>query len=763
MMAKAEQEQRSTARKHEVVGISVPKLDSWQKVTGEAKFGADIHLPGMLHGKILRSKYPHARIMNIDTAGAEKLPGVKAVVTWRDAPDIPIGFYTDDWRLFAKDKVHYMGDVVAAVAATDPELAAEACELIRVEYEELPGVFDPFEALKPGATLIHENVPENIACRRRIRKGDPDQVFQKAAYIFEDTFQTQMVDHCPIETHVAVAQWDSNGRLVIWSSTQAPFNNRMTLARGLQIPMNKLRIIATNIGGAFGGKQELMVEPSCALLAKKSGFPVRIVVDREEEFTASTVRHPFHLTYKTAVDAKGKILARKINIVQDLGAYNDLGEGVLRYATLMATGPYRIDHVWIDAIGVYTNTTVGGVMRGVGVPQVCFAGESQLDMIANKIGVDPYDIRMLNALQDGDSTANGQECISIGIRETLKRIREESGYQSKTKRKNHGFGLASMIYTCGAGGRHDYSSAVVKMNEDATVVVMTGAPDVGQGARTTLAQIAAQQIGVNYEDVWVDQPDTDVSPVDLFGANASRITYIAGNAVKNAAEEVTKKILAAAANKWEAREDDLEIIEGRVFVKGGGEPLGSLKELVMEMHRPLAQPIVGSGTYHSTAVPMDPQTGQGHVVDIYLFATQLAEVEVDPETGLVKVLNIWSAHDVGRAINPQNIEGQIEGGIQMGLGFALTEEIVLDNGKTLNPSFTDYKLFTSADMPKIKPLIVEVSEPLGPFGARGVGEATTIPTAGAVANAVYDAIGARIKELPLSPEKVLTAIKEMET
>jgi len=759
-VSRSEQAKGTSERKHEVLGSSLPRIDSWQKVTGEAKFGADIYLPGMLHGKILRSGYPHARILEIDTSRAERHPGVKAVITWRDAPDIKIGMYTDDWRFFAKEKVLYMGDVVAAVAAVDPDIATEAAELIRVEYEELPPIFDPFEAMRPEAVLIHEDVPGNIACRRRIRKGDPDEIFARAEYVFEDSYQTQMVDHCPIEPHVAVAQYDSSGKLVIWSSTQAPFNNRMILSRGLRIPMNRLRIITTNIGGAFGGKQELMAEPSCALLAKKSGCPVKITMDRREEFTGSSVRHPYSLAYKTAVDSNGKILARKIKIVEDLGAYNDLGEGVLRYATLMATGPYSIDHVWVDGIGVYTNKQVGGVMRGVGVPQVCFAGESQLDMIAKEIGIDPYDIRMINALKDGDITANGQECISIGIRETLRRVWEESGYESRVKRKNHGYGLASMMYTCGGAGRHDYSGAVVKINEDATVMVMTGAPDVGQGARTVMAQIAAQELGVKYEDVWVDQPDTDLSPTDLYGANASRMTYIAGNAVKIAASEAKKEILEGASRKWEAAEEDLEIIQGRIYVKGVPEPLGTLRNLVMELHRPQGQTIIGKGSYHTTGVPMDPETGQGHVVDLYLFATQLAEVEVDPETGLVKVLNVWSAHDVGKAINPSNLEGQVEGGIQMGLGFALTEEIVLDQGETLNPSFLDYRMFTSADMPRIKPIIVEVPEPLGPFGARGIGEATTIPTAGAIANAVSDAVGIRIKELPLSPERVLTAIKE---
>ena len=656
--------------------------------------------------------------------------------------------------------MRYLGDVVAAVAAIDPDIATEALDLIEVDYEELPAVFDPLEALSAEAPLIHEMFPGNMGARRRIRKGDPNRIFEKAELVFEDTFKTQMVDHCQIEPHAAVVDVDLSGKLTIWANTQAPFNNRVLLSRALQIPMNKIRIITTHVGGAFGGKQDLMVEPACALLARKTGRPVKMVIDRREEFIASTVRHPFVMTYKTAVNSQGKILARKIDLIQDFGAYNSLGEGVLRYATLMAAGPYRIDDLWIDSIGVYTNQQVGCVMRGVGVPQVCFAGESQLDRIATRSGSIPIIFSMINAVEDGDKAADGQELVSIGYRETLMRTREESGYQWRSGRKNHGFGIASMIYTCGGAGRHDSSGAIVKLNEDGTAVVLTGTPDVGQGSRTTLAQIAAEELGMNYEDFWIDQPDTDLSPVDLYGANATRITYVAGNAVKAAAADVKAQLLRRAAEKWGIEEGNIEFAKGDVFEKGNPEPLGKLKEMVAEMHRPFGITIIGKGSYHTTGVPLDPETGQSHVVDLFLFATQIAEVEVDPETGLVRVLNIWSAHDVGKAVNPMNVEGQIEGGIQMGLGFGLTEEIVREKGKTLNPSFLDYKLFTAADMPKIKPIIVEVPEPLGPFGARGIGEATTIPTAAAIANAVFNAVGVRMKELPMTPERILRGIKE---
>lgn len=746
--------------RHQIVGSPVQKLDSLQKVTGEAKYGADINLPRMLYGKILRSKHAHARIVSINTRKAERLPGVKGVVTWIDAPDVLIGMYENDRRIFAKEKVRFMGDTVAAVAATDQDVAEEALKLIEVEYEKLPEVFNPLEAMAPGAPLVHDEYPGNVGAKRTIRKGDTNNVFKMAEFVFEDTYKTQMVEHCPMETHAAVAECDLSGKVTIWSNSQAPFNNRVLLARALQMPMNKLRIITTNIGGAFGGKQDLMTEPACVLLAKKTGRPVKIVIDRKEEFTASTVRHPLIMTYKTAVTREGRILARQIKIIQDFGAYSDLGEGVLRYAALMSAGPYRIDNIWIDAIGVFTNQQVGSTMRGVGVPQTCFAGESQLDMIATEIGVDPYHIRMINGLHEGDTTANGQKLVNVGYQETLSKAKNECGLRWRKNKKNHGLGMASFIYTCGAAGRHDYSSAIVRLNEDGTVVVLVGTPDVGQGSRTVLAQIAAQELGVRYEDVSIDLPDTDRSPVDLYGANASRITYVAGNAVKEAAGEAKEQILQGASEKWGIQTRDLMIVQSEVFRKGDPEPVGLLKDLIAEMHRPLGQTIIGKGSYHTKGFPMDPETGQTYVGDYFIFGTQIAEVEVDPRTGLVKVLNIWAAHDVGKAVNPTNVEGQIEGGIHMGLGFGLTEEIVREKGDTLNPSFLEYKIFTAPDMPNIKSIIVEVPEPLGPFGARGLGEATTIPTAAAIANAVFNAVGVQFKELPLSAERVLAGLKK---
>ena len=747
--------------KFQAIGVSVPKLDALEKVTGKARYTGDIYPDHMLYGSILRSPYPHAKIHRINAKKAEKLPGVKAVVTWKDAPDTLIGFYQDDYRLFAKDKVRQIGDVVAAVAATDTDICAEALELIDVEYEELTGVFDPIEALSPDAPLVHDSFPGNIGAKTRIRKGgDIVKAFERAEFVFEDTFKTQMVEHCSIEAHMSVAEFDSSGKFTIYSTSQSLFNARLTLHRALQVPMSKIRIINKNVGGGFGGKHDVMLDAYSALLSKKSGCSVKIEGSREEEFIASTVRHPMITTYKTALNREGRILAQQIKIVLDFGAYNDIGEGVLRYATVMSPGPYKIEHVWVDGIGVYTNQQTGGAMRGIGVPQVCFASESQIDMIADRIGIDPYQLRIINAVGDGDTAATGQEFVGIGYKETLRRAKEESGYQWKPGKKRRGFGMASMIYACGAAGRHDFSSAVVRANEDGTFVVLTGTPDFGQGSRTTLAQIAAQEIGARFEDVWVDQPDTEISPVDLYGAAATRITYVAGNAVLSAAAEVKRQILKGASEKWEACEEDLIIQQGNVYVKGHPKTLGSLRELIMEMHRPLGETIIGNGSYHTKGFALDPQDGQTNVVDLFVFGTQIAEVEVDTETGKVKVLNVWAAHDVGKAVNPVNVEGQIEGGVQMGLGYALTEEIIREKGKTLNPSFLDYKMFTAPDMPQIHPIIIEVPEPLGPFGARGIGEPTTIPTAPAVANAVFDAVGVRVKDIPLTPERVLEELKK---
>lgn len=757
-------ENQSVDQECYIVGEPYQRLDATEKVTGIAKFGDDIKIPQMLYGRILRSCHAHAKILNIDTSEAEKLSGVKMVITNKDFPDIIYGMYQDDQRIFARDKVNYYGEAIAAVAAEDPDIAQLAIDLINVKYEKLPVVLNPEEAIRKGAYQIHKKYKGNIAAKRKIRKGDVNKAFQKADYIFENTYTTSMVDHVPIETHVAVAESDPSGFVTIWSPTQAPFNNRFLLSRILQIPMNKIRIIQTSIGGAFGGKQELMAEPAAVILAKKTKRPVKVICDRVEEFTASTVRHPFKMIYKTGVSKEGKILTRKIKLIQDCGAYNDLGEGVLRYATIMAAGPYCIDHVWIDGYLVYTNKNIGGVMRGVGVPQVCFAGECQLDLIARKLKIDPLDLRLKNALKNRDISPNGQKMIGIGYVETLEMIKDKIK-NIKIKRKNpkdknlvRGFGISSMMYSCSGAGRHDYNSAIVKFNEDGTAIVLTGTPDVGQGSRTILAQIAAEELGLNYEDVWTSMADTAYSPVDMYGANASRISYMAGNAVRNAARDVKEQIFEYLIQSDRVKQEEIVFKKGWVYLKGKKQI--EIKELVKKIFRPDGKPLIGRGSHNTLSEHMNPIDGLNNTVDIFLFATGAAEVEVDLNTGTVKVIKIWAAHDVGKAINPLNIEGQIEGGIGQALGFALCEKVIHDSqGIVMNPSFLDYKIFTSLDMPEIIPLIVEVPEPKGPYGVRGVGESTTIPGAASIANAIFDATDIVVDTLPMTPEYIYHKLK----
>lgn len=744
-----------------ILGISYPKVDAADKVTGQAKYTADLRMDRMLHGKILRSHHPHANILSINTEKAERLPGVKAVLTWKDAPDLVFGFYQKDSRIFAKEKVRVEGDVIAAVAATDRDIAEAACQLIEVEYEVLPVVSDPFEAMKQGSILVHDGYENNIAAKTRLRKGDPTDSFEKAAFVFEDTFKTQGVEQVPMEPHMSLANYEPSGKFTIYTPSMAPFNCRLLLHKVLQVPTSKIRVVNPHIGGGFGGKHDIMLDPYTALLSKKSGRPVMIEGTREEEFSASTIRHPVTSTIKTAVTAEGKILARQIKLTLDYGGYSDIGEAVMRYATAMGAGPYNIDHVWVDGKAVYTNNNTGGSMRGIGLPQICFAGESQIDMIANRLGIDPYEMRMLNAVENGDISANGQKFAGIGYKETLKKAKEVSGIQWNPGKKKRGFGMASLIYSCGAGGRKDYSSAVITANEDGTFIVQSGAPDCGQSSKTTLAQLAAETIGARMEDICMTQPDTDTSPPDLYGAAATRITFVAGNAVVAAAKDVRAQILSRASDKWDVPESELSIEQGKIFTaRGNYKLLGTLGDLIMEMHHPMGLTIIGKGSFHTNGEPLDPIDGQSPIIDVFLFGTQVAEVEVDTETGKVDVINIWAAHDVGKVINPTNLEGQVEGGIQNALGFALTEEIMCKEGRTKNASFVDYKMFIAPDMPKIHTIPVENPEPLGPCGARGVAEPATIPTAPAIANAVFDAIGVRVQQLPLTPERVLTEIQK---
>ncbi|HLB12598.1 MAG TPA: xanthine dehydrogenase family protein molybdopterin-binding subunit [Dehalococcoidia bacterium] len=753
-----------------VVGKALARVDGVRKATAQFTYGTDFKLPGMLYGKVLRSPYPHARILSIDTSQAEALPGVKAVVTGKDSPEALYGSRINDLPPLARDKVRYIGEPVAAVAAVDERTAAKALGLVQVEYQELPAVFDPRAAMQPGAPIVHENLGSyqrnaaqcypvpgtNILNHMKVRHGDVEAGFAQADFIFEDSFTTQAQQHCCIEPHAAVCQVGLEGKATVWTSTQNPYKVRSETAAALGIPASRARVIATQAGGGFGGKSRARVEAHGVLLARKSGRPVKIVMTRHEVFTATTTRHPSHIRIKTGVKADGTLVAREVEVILDGGAYGEAGEIVSWEVGQGAAGPYRIPHVKVDAYEIYTNKVPAGAMRGFGWPQIMWASESQMDVIAQKLGLDPLEIRLRNAVEEGSISATGEVLHSVGLVECLRKAAEAIGWdEDRPPYRGRGIACVTKISVPFLG-----SSAFVKINEDGRIGLLTSATDIGQGSDTVLAQICAEEMGVGLSDVEVAVPDTDTTPPDM-GVIASRITFHVGNAIRLAAADARSQVLALAADMLEASAEDLEIAEGKVFVRGSPERALALAQVATAAYYQKGGPILGRGSFlDEDLVPTDRETGQSPKPSPYIkYGATAVEVEVDPETGMVKVTKMASAHDCGRAINPLLLNGQIEGGAATGLGFALWEEMVFDGGRITNPSFMDYRIPSTVEVPAIHPIIVEAPHKAGPFGAKGAGEASTIGVAGAVGNAIYDAVQVRIVDLPLTWERVLAAIE----
>lgn len=756
----------------QVVGTRVPRIEARGKVTGKFLYGTDVKIHGMLYGKVLRSSFAHARILHVDTSAAEKLLGVKAVVTGSDLTE-RYGVALQDQPCYCSDKVRYIGDPVAGVAAVDIDTANEALGLIRVEYEELTPVFDPEKAMEPGAPLVHERLGEyvhhpsyfpvtgtNICNHFALRKGDIEEGFRQSDLVLEETYTTQRVQHCALEPHVSMAQF-SQGQATIWSSTQNPHTIRREMARILGLPINRVRVIATGIGGAFGSKTSPKVEPLALALAMKvkNHQPVKITLTREEEFYAtSVVRHPSIITIKAGVRRDGTLLALQSRVIFDTGAYADVGPVVARSAGMAMTGPYRVPNVSGDAYCVYTNNPISGAFRGFGVPQVMWAMDSHMDALALGIGMDPLELRLKNALEEGDVSATGQVLHSVGIKECIRQASAGIEWSRKSGRyRGKGMGtLYKMTQTPSS------SSAIVKVSEDGSVDVLSSTVDMGQGSSTILAQIVAEELGADMASIRVIAPDTDVTPFD-HGTASSRSTFHMGNAVRVAAAEARKQLLETASEIIEARPEDLEIRNGLIFVRGTAGPALPIAQVPMGLSYEKGKPIIGHGTYTvPEATPLDRETGQGgdYSVIFWLYGAQAVEVEVDIATGIVTVLKVVAAHDLGRVINPLNVEQQIEGGILTGIGFALTEELVLRAGKPINANFIDYRVPTSMDFPEMKSIFVEAPHRDGPYGAKGVGEPAIAPTAPAIGNAVFDAIGIRIRDLPITPEKILRALKE---
>ncbi len=766
LQRKEREREANNVSQYSVIGKSLPRLGVEELVTGKAKFSIDVKLPGMLWGKILRSPYHHARILNIDTAQAERLPGVKAVVTAADVPGEPRTVISPQVPPLAKDKVRYMGEPVAGVAAIDEYVAAEALDLIKVEYEELPAVFDMEEAMKPGAPQIHD-VEHNTAVHFDIARGDVEDGFAQADFVAEGRFVTPPQNHVCMEPQNCMASFDASGRLTIHSQQTSIFWARSDVAKVMNMPENQVRVIQSmTSGGHFGSGNATPRRHFIApLLARKAWLPVKIVNTREEEFTATYPMMPVIIEVKIGVKRDGTIIAKKTRVIGDSGSYfSIIALSILSVAMMRHESLYKFNNLKTEALLVYTNRVPTCSMRGFGNQVGHFALESIMDQLAEGIGMDPAEIRLKNAIKTGDTSVHGWVIRSGGLTECIQKSTNSAGWKAKRAAKQpegtkkRGIGMGCAIHVCGmkVAGQSWGCGALVKINDDGTANLLTGEGDCGQGARTLLAQICAEELGVPLEDVWASLADTDFSPYGA-GPLSSRTTATAGNAVRLAAADAKRQLLQAAAEKLEVKVEELEAKDRKIFVRSDPEKAVSYAEAAMGMNY---RPIIGRGIFIPAQSGSDVRTWYGDSATSYSFTGQVVEVEVDTETGEVKFLSLTGAYDLGRAINPSAAEGQAEGGAAFAMGYAMTENLEPEKGKIVSTQFTDYKVPTTLDMPEVKPILVETDDPVCPFGAKGIGEIVGVPTAAAIANAIYNAVGIRITELPITPEKVLRALQE---
>jgi xanthine dehydrogenase molybdenum-binding subunit len=751
------------------IGKRLRKKDGREKVTGRAIYGQDLVLPRMLAGKILYSPYPHAKIRSIDTRKAKRVPGVRVILTGDDIPDIRIGFIKDNMPI-NKGIVRWAGDEIAAVAAESEEAAEEALALIDVEYEELPAVFTPAEALAEGAPILHEGRQSNRIDEicRTYRQGDIEEGFAKSDIVLEETFHLQHMQHCTMGTYFCAASFDASGRLTVWSPTQVPFILQRDLADAMGINGRDIRILQPTIGGAFGKALDMYAfEVITVLLAQKAARPVKIVFTREEEFSIACKRQAAQITLKHGVTKDGLLMARKVDILMNAGAY--VSWGPLSSWTMVQTfgSFYKVPHIDFACTPVYTNMPICGSMRGYGNPQAHFALESQMDMLAEELGMDAVEFRKINANEPYKTTEQGIGITSCGYIECLDAASEGIGWKEKRGKqtsqmpnKVRGIGLAGMWHVGGGSRiyRSDGCGAIVKIDDFGNVFLLTGASEIGQGSDTSLCQIVADVLGVPYDRISLVNNDTDVTPWDV-GCHASRTTFIGGNAALFAARDARNQLLEAASEVFEILPGDLDIYDGVVFPKDAPSKGMPFEKVVRRKHfQSGGDLIIGKGFYDPPTTLLSPKDSHGNVSAAYTFASQAVEVEVDTETGQVTVINASVAHDIGKTINPVGLEGQIEGGVVMGLGYALFEESEIEEGRVINPTFADYHLPTSLDAPPLEIEMVETDDPEGPFGAKGIGECASIALAPAIANAIYDAVGVRVYSLPMTPEKVYQAI-----
>ncbi|MBM3242497.1 xanthine dehydrogenase family protein molybdopterin-binding subunit [Candidatus Poribacteria bacterium] len=718
--------------KYAVVGKRVTRPDAVSRVTGEAVYAEDVYLPGMLYGALLRSPHPHARILRIDTAKAEKLAGVKAVITARS--DI----HPSAGSVFARDEVLYSGQKVAAVAAVDKYIAQQAVNLIEVEYEILPAVFDVMESIKMDAPVIHESRhPDmnNICSHSRKERGDIEQGFSQADIIVENRFDVAIAHQSYLEPHACVADVDSAGKLTVWTTTQGQFGVRSGLANLLKMPVSDVRVVGTQVGGGFGGKNALLLEPTAAMLAMATECPVKLVMSRQDELVDARPGPGCVVNIRTGALKDGTLVALQAEVFFDTGAFPGATIGFFD----RTRGLYRIPHFQTDLYSVYTNKMPPGAYRAPGAPEITFAFESQMDIMANELGLDPIDFRLFNAVDEGDLTIDGKPYPPIALKESLMKAK---AYVSSLEKKT-GIGIACGKWMNGVGT----SGVTMILNEDGTLNMISGAIDL-TGLNTSMAQMAAEELGLPLESVKVITPDTDTAPPAAV-SGGSRSTYGMGLAILEAAKDLRQQLIEFAAEILGTSPERLELAEGYIRAKNKTEMRVHIAELARRAMWSNRGPITARGS----------ASAEAWLANAHVFITQVAEITVDEDTGRVDIHKISSFQDVGFAINPMSVEGQIQGGISQGLGWGIMEGLIFDNGIVLNDSILDYKIPTAMDVPELVPVILEVPSVDGPYGLKGAGEPSMVATPAVLANAIYNAVGVRIKEIPITQRKILIGLR----
>ena len=745
-----------------VVGQWTAAPGAAEMVTGTALYCPDIRLPGLLCGKLLYSPYARARIKKLDVRKARKLPGVFAVMTHADIPGENSYLYAEpDQPLLAVDEVRFQGDAVAAVAAVDERTADAALAAIEVEYQELPGIFDPLAAMQPDADQV---VPgkDNVLMSQIYRCGDVDAAIASADVVIKNTYRTQWAEHAFLETEGGVGLVDDDGGITVYSSCQAPHRDRMQIARALAMPESMVRVITPYIGGAFGAKDEAHVQIHAGLLAHAAQRPVHLIRERRESMLTHVKRHPIIVECTTAATKDGKLVAVKARAIADAGPYTNATHEVLNKFGEFIGGPYKVPNLEVEKIGVRTNNPITGAFRGFGAPQAAFVYESQMDELARKLGMDPLQIRLLNGVETGTKMYTGVvvregTAMKASLRKAAEMIDWENRGQVERKPARHlrrGFGMATILKGSGLGrGLADHAGVILEMHRDGSVILQSGAADMGQGIITVMAQLAAERLGVPMSCIRVVRADTAKSP-DAGASCASRQVMVSGNAVLKAADSIRDTLLTMAAGKTKIDKQRLDLKAGRLYVDGKAHEL-TVKDLALRAGE-WGYPLHAESLAHFEYPDDVPAVSYRFSSEVFQFCTQIAQVLVDTETGQVTVERLIAVHDAGKIINPGGVFGQIEGGIAQGIGYALTEELVVVEGRTQNPSLENYIIPMAFDIPEIEMEVLEIPEPLGaPLGAKGIAEAPIIPTAPAIRNAIYDAIDKPLYALPMNAERVL--------